>query len=440
MAAPALDMGEFFLDFFVALGVGALVGLEREHRRDQTQVIAGVRTFPLFSLAGYMLAIVAREVGENAAVLLAAGVLGMAAIAIAFLWVRHQLGVTGLTTPMAMLVVFFLGVLIGYDRAQAAIVIGVATTFLLLTKERLHGFAAALDDEEVMGALQFITVVFILFPIVQALHAPVLEQAWLGRGALVDPYFTLLVVIFVSSMSFASFLAMRTVGARRGVAVSGLLGGLVNSEATSASLAGYANESESLVRPAVIGALLATTTMFVRNLAIAAFADPSLAVARAMLPVLAPMAALGAALATWRYWRHRRREQDGGRVPRVKNPFALAPAVRFALLFLGISVAARVGTSLLGPAGVFATALGGVVSAGAVIATVCVLYVKGDASLQVAALTAILATVIGAANKLVVLRAANAQVFRKAGPFFVALTAVGVIGVIALAILGVPGT
>lgn len=417
--------GEFFLDFLVALGVGALIGIEREHRRDQTQVIAGVRTFPLFSMAGYLLVVVAGEMSDGAGALLAVGLGGIIAVAIAFLWVRHQLGVTGMTTPLAMIVTFLLGLLVGFGYTTEAIVVGVATTFLLLTKERLHAFAEVLTEEEMMGALQFITVAFILFPIVSRLESPVLGQDWIGRGELVDPFLTLLVVIFVSAISFASFLAMRFVGARRGVMLSGLLGGLVSSEATVVSLAEHARESPDLVRPAVTGAILATSSMFARNLAIAAFADPTLRVARTMLVVLLPMALVTAGYSLWR-WRVARLAPKGeARAPRVKNPFAVTPALRFAAYFVAITVLATFASRALGPVGVYATALGGFVSAGAVIASVVSLYAAGTVSFEVATITGALACVIAVANKLVILRWANHAVFEKARAPFAVVTLLG---------------
>lgn len=429
-----VDPSEFFLDFFVALGVGALIGIEREHRRDQVQVIAGVRTFPLFSVAGYLLVIVASELGEGKATLLAVGLAGTIAIAIAFLWVRHQLGVTGMTTPLAMIVTFILGLLVGFGYTGEAIVVGVATTFLLLTKDRLHAFAEVLTEDEMMGALQFITVAFILFPIVARLESPVLGQEWIGRGKLVDPYLTLLVVIFVSAISFASFLAMRFVGARRGVMLSGLLGGLVSSEATAVSLAEHARESRDLVRPAVTGAVLATTSMFVRNLAIAAFADPTLRVARLMLPVLAPMALASGGYALWR-WRVARKEpRQEARAPRVKNPFAVTPAVRFAAYFVAITLLATFASRALGPVGVYATALGGFVSAGAVIASVVSLYAAGTVSFEVATITSVLACVIAVANKVVILRFANAEVFEKSVRPFTVIALVGLAALVGLVI------
>lgn len=418
-----LDVG-FYVDLLVSIGAGGLVGLERENRRGDQRVLAGVRTFPLISVTGFLLAFFTRTLGEPG--LLAVGVLVMGALAAVFMVVRHRVGVTGFTTPMAMIVTFLVGVLAGSGLRIEAAVVAVATTLLLLTKQRLHRFAEVLDEEEIMSALQFVTVAFILLPLAASLEEPLPgTRGLVGPGELFDPYHVLLLVLFVSLLSFGGFLAMRLVGPHRGVEVSGLLGGLVSSEATAASLAHLAEGNRGLVTTAVVGTLLATTMMLARNLAIAGFAEPTLGVARFMLPTLVLMVIAGALL-TWR-----RRSRDHPEVEgavEVDTPFAVGPAVKFAALFAILWAAAQIAQQHLGNVGVYATALGGFVSAGAAVASVASLHANGAVSLPVAGITAILATIFGAMNKLVVLRATNTEVYERARVPFVLLTAVGLVG------------
>ncbi|MHB8605268.1 MAG: MgtC/SapB family protein [Thermoplasmatota archaeon] len=431
MAALPIEFGEFFVRFLTALGIGALIGLEREHRRDQTQVIAGVRTFPLFALAGFMLALVAQVVPDP--VLLSAAVLSMGAITIAFLLVRHQLGVTGLTTPMAMLVTFLIGIFIGYGFEREAILIGVATTFLLLTKQRLHRFAELLTDDELSSALQFIVIAFVLFPLAANAPAPVLDQSWLGRGALVDPYAILLIVVVVSAVSFVSFVAMRALGAERGILVSGVLGGFVNSEATSVSLAEHAIGDASLVTPAASGALLATAMMFVRALFIAAVSATALDFAFRLALPLVPLLLIALVLAAIVY-----RSHAGPQLAKpvtVKNPFALGPAVKFAGIFAAVSLIATLLARNLGDTGVYLTALGGLVGAGAVVASVATLYAGGHISLAVATETAVLATAAGVANKFFVLHAANRAVYARARVSLIVLVVLAIGAAVAVPFL-----
>lgn len=416
----------FFLDFAVAAGIGGLIGVEREHRPDNQSVIAGIRTFPLISSAGFLVAFLARE--TLSPLVLAAGVLGVFGLALMIIQIRQALGQTGVTTPAAMVVTFLLGALIAYGYTIEAVAVGLVATFLLVTKERLHRFARILDDAEILSALQFLTLLFVLLPITAGMPGEVLDQAWLGRGALVDPYVVLLVVIFVSAISFASLVAMRAVGPRRGLEVSGLLGGLVNSEATTAGLAERAKHEPALERAAVVAAALATTTMLARNLAIVAFADRSLALARGLWVYFLPIALAGAGVWLW----NRTRDRSAAPVPavRVRNPFAVLPALRFALVFAGVSVFATLARGWFGDAGVYAAALGGFVSAGAVLGGVAGAFAAGAIPFGAAAKTAVLATAASVVAKPLIMRVVNPAMLRRAAVPFGAMAAGALVAVI----------
>jgi uncharacterized membrane protein (DUF4010 family) len=425
----AVDV-DFLVNVLIALGVGGVVGIEREHRGEANRVIAGVRTFPLISVAG-LLTVYLGGLAQSPLVL-AAGLLAALAFSMALFAARHSLGVTGLTTPAAMFVTFLAGALIGYNLRIEGMVVGVATAALLVSKKRLHGIAHHLTDEEVMSAVQFITLAFILFPLTASLRQPLDPYGLVGPGGPLSPYGILLVVVFVSALSFVSFLAMRVVGARRGVEVSGLLGGLVNSEATATSLALQARDEPALERPAIVGTLLSTGTSFARNLAIAAFVDPTLGVARLMALPLALMAAVTLAIATLR---ERRLRDAPEPAVRLGNPFAIAPALKFAGVYAAVSLLAYAATRFLGPFGVYATVLGAFVSGGAVIASVGTLAATGALPLATAGKVCVLASVIGAFNKALILRAVNRGMYQRSAFAYAVVTVVGLAGLAAAALL-----
>lgn len=418
----SLAFPDFFLDFLIAAAVGGLVGVEREHRADDAMVIAGVRTFPLISISGFLVALLAQETGSPFVV--AAGVAGAFGLSFMFIQARHRLGFSGFTTPAVLVVTFLLGILIGYGYRFEGVVVGVAATFLLVTKQRLHRFAQYLDEQEILSALQFVTVVFILLPLTATLSPPVLEQDWIGRGALLDPFLILTIVVFVSTISFVSLLVMRQVGPRRGLEFSGLLGGLVNSEATTASLAQRSKEEPSLLSPVIVGALLATTMMLLRNLAIAAFADPGFDLVLGMLPFMLPAFLVGGLFA-WHLG-----SKHGEPIPgiRVKNPFAVGPALQFAGVYLAVSLLTTLAQTSLGDAGVYVAALGGFVSAGAVVASLASLHAAGGVGLGVAISTAVLANAASVAGKLFILRAVDRRAFERARVPFMAMSLAAILG------------
>jgi uncharacterized membrane protein (DUF4010 family) len=210
---------------------------------------------------------------------------------------------------------------------------------------------------------------------------------------------------------------MRQLGPRRGMEFSGLLGGLVNSEATTVSLAERVRADGSLLAPAVAAALLASCTMVVRNLAIAAFADPSLSLVDALLPYALPVAVVGLLLA----WRARRADERAGAAAtavRVKNPFAVMPALRFAAVFAAVSILIALAQDRFGAAGVYVAAIGGLVSAGPVVASLGALVVKGSIPLALAVRATTLAVAASLVNKLIILRATHRGTFERAfAPF-----------------------
>lgn len=411
----------FFVEFLVSAAVGGLIGVEREHRDDGLPVIAGVRTFPLISIAGFLVAVMAIETSSPFVV--AAGLAGSFGLAYMFMHMRMSVGQTGITTPVTIIITFLLGLAIGYGYVFEAVTIGVVTTALLVTKKRLHRFATILDESEILSALQFITLVFILLPLTATWSGDELPLSWVGRHKLVDPYVILMVSVFVAGMSFASLVAMRKIGPHRGLQFSGLMGGLVNSEATTAGLAQRARDDRTLVAAAVAGSLLASTSMLARNFAIAAFADTSLTLAFAVAPYLLVIVVVGGVLA------YRARVDDRGdtNAVRVKNPFAVVPALRFAAYFAGVSIVVTLLTQTLGEGGVYFAALGGFVSAGAVIASIGSLVAQGAVPLGLGVRTALLATAASVGGKLIILRYVDIETYRRAMPSYVVMTVVTVI-------------
>lgn len=379
---------EGLLDLALALGLGALIGLERERHRKERLMLAGVRTYPLVALCGLVTAILAAQSAEPA--LLSVGAFIMGGFALLMYYVRQKGGTVGLTSPIALFATYFVGVLVGSGRQWEAILAGIAIALLLFTKERLHRLAEVLTPQEMEGALYFLVLAFILYPITPAEPIDPWDLLNLQRA--------LLIVLLVSAISFASFLVVRRYGSEFGLPFSGFLGGLVNSEATTASLARLHAEKKTLHRAALMGVLLTTGTMFLRNLAIAGIADPSLAFLRAMAP-----AALIASLVylVWAFAQWRRGTQKGTAEIPLKSPFAFRPAITFASWFTLVTVGTilLVRTDALGEYGLYAAALGGLVSAGAVTASMGAIVATGEAPIEPAAATAVLACLLSAMNK-----------------------------------------
>jgi len=385
----------FVYGLLISIGLGGLIGLEREHRREGDTLV-GIRTFPLISMSGYLLSYIGRQM-EGLEIMAPIGLVIFGALALSLIYIRQAMGFPGFTTTLAFIITYLLGLMVAYDFILEAVIVAVAVTTILLFKERAHAFVHILDEGEIIGALQFITIAFILFPLTLDLR---FEEPWtiFGEGQPLDLNMALLIIVFVSGISFASFLVVRWQGPSRGLRFSGLLGGLINSEAATASLCGLAKKKREVMSVASCGIIMANATMFLRNLAVCVFADPSMKVASAAALPLLTISAFGIALG----WGKERVE--GVNPLEVGSPFAIRPALIFGIIFFLISGAALIAQDHLGEQAIYFVALGGFASSAAVVASVSSLSLAGSIPAEVGAEVVLLACAISSFNKIVITR------------------------------------
>jgi uncharacterized membrane protein (DUF4010 family) len=379
---------EFFQKLALSSLIGILIGIEREHRRPEgEELIAGVRSFTIACIAGMISSYVAQIV--NSAVLLIS--LGFfAAIAVMYVYIKNvTLKQTGITGPIALYCTFLLGILITYNLYLIAIVGGVIMTLLLAEKRPLHSFATNLTDDEILGAVRFLAVVFILYPITP-------DEMFMG---VINPRWILLIVIIVSTISFISFIIMKKMGTSFGIPLSGLLGGLVNSEATAGALAAIAKKKSVLVESCYVGIILSNAAMLIRNLVIAIIVDPSGRVFWLMAPAQLTITAFSVAAVI-----KSRNDIQASETIKLESPFALYSAIKFAFGFAALSIVSRFANMWAGVAGVYATALGGFISSAVVTASATALAVGGLIPFSTAALTAVLASIISTGNKMLLVK------------------------------------
>ena len=379
---------DFFKKLALAMLIGILIGIEREHRRpEKVELIAGVRSFSIACIAGMISSFLALKINPG---ILLISLAFFAIISALFIYVKNVvLKTPGITGPIALYCTFLLGVLISYELFLPAIAGAVIITLLLAEKQPLHSFATKLTDDEILSAVRFLAVVFIIFPL-----TPDAVYLW---G--INPRTILLIVILVAAMSFASFVIMKNMGAQKGISFSGMLGGLVNSEATTAALAAMSKKRHELIESSFMGIILCNSSMLVRNLIIALIVDPTGKVFFLMVIPQIFIVLYSAAVV--------RRSRNNWHVSesiQLQSPFALSPAIKFAFGFTGLSIVSKFANLWAGAAGVYATALGGFISSAVVTASATALAVNGDVSYGTGAITAILASLISTGNKMLLVK------------------------------------
>jgi uncharacterized membrane protein (DUF4010 family) len=368
------------LRFAAALGLGVLIGLERERTQKPEGGFAGVRTFGLISLAGAMAAYVDVALARPALGL--ALFVAVAALVVVSAVVSARQGDIGITTEVSALLAFVLGFLCVGGNVPLAAGLAVASGGILALKQWLHNLARRIETADVEATLKFAIVTLIILPLVpnQTYGPPPLD--------VINPYQIWWMVVLISGLNFASYILVKVVGAEHGIGLTGLLGGLVSSTAVSLGFAQRSRTQPEQAPALAVGILLAWSVMFFRVVLLVAVIAPALAWALA-----SRLGALGAVSLALAFFLHRRREGAArASVSAGANPFELGQAIRFGLLFGVVTFAAKAAQIYLGDAGLYlAGALAGLTDVDAIVLSMAQLALSEPASQGVAARTILIA-------------------------------------------------
>ncbi|TFG50034.1 MAG: DUF4010 domain-containing protein, partial [Gemmatimonadales bacterium] len=329
--------------------VGLAVGIEREwsgHASGPGARFAGARTFLVLGVIGGL----AGELGvaglvlPAAAILLAAGALAVASYVTAARRGGDE-AVDG-TTEAAAIVVLALGAIAGLGEARLAAATGAVVVLVLREKSTIHGFVRRLDEGELRGALQFAVMALVLLPIL-----PVGPYGPLGG---IRPRGLWVMVLIVSGLSYAGYIARRAIGPSRGTAVSGILGGVVSSTAVTLQASRESRRDEAPHEALAVGVVGACAVLLPRITIVTLALRPSLA-----LPVggyLLP-AFVVAALLVWRRWRTNAGEGSEARPEmELKSPLRVGSALLLAVGFQAVLMLLVLVREQFGDQGVLPTA------------------------------------------------------------------------------------
>ena len=268
-------LGVPWFNFAIAIGVGLMIGLERERSKGvgSARRPAGIRTFTLAALLG---AIAAHLGGVPLLAVATAGVVALAALSYA----QGHDDDPGLTTEIGLIATPLLGGLAMSDTGLAA-GLGAAVAVVFAAKAPLHGFVTrVLTGAEVTDALVFAVATLVIWP--------QLPDRYLDPFQALNPHSIWFLVILVMALGACGHVATRALGARFGLPIAGLASGFVSSTATIGAMAGRAAKDPSSMRAAVAGAAFSTVATFVQ------LALLLLTISRSTLVLMAPALGAGA--------------------------------------------------------------------------------------------------------------------------------------------------
>ena len=323
-----------------AMLCGALIGMQREFvgQRDTRPSFAGVRTLTLIALLGALATQLGERLGWWVPCIAFIGLVVLVSIS----HVLREADDPGLTTEVVSLLTFLVGMTMVEGAAQIAVAVTIVMTGLLSIKKPLHEFARRLSEADVNATLKFALVSLVILPL--------LPNQTFGPYGVLNPYSIWLMVVLISGISFLGYILIQLAGPTRGLALTGLLGGLVSSTAVTLSAAQRSRAGEGVTGPLAVSALVASAVLFPRTLIVVAVVNPKF-----LLTVGWAVAGMGLVSACASVLLARRVRHGGPSKPALEftNPFLLREAVRFGVLFAVVLVVVQLAQQFLGAAGLY---------------------------------------------------------------------------------------
>lgn len=339
-----------FMDIFsplltslgLSIGIGVLVGLEREsYRQSGANTIAGLRTFIFISVWGFLTGVIAQTLFMA---FLPVSFFCLVVTLVAVYYSRESQGEKhGLTTEMAAIVTFLLASLSLQLDHSIILALGVLVALALSTKNIFIRWLTVFPREAVLATVQF--------AVLSAVVLPFLPNQYMGPWHFFNPYVAWWMVVLVSGISFVGYVLNLIFSSRNSILVSAAIGGLVSSTAVTTSMSQLSKHASGSVSLFITGCIVASSIASLRVLTTASI------IYRPIFFVLVlPMfllAIIGSIFA-WRIYSKKVTSEDK---VSFNNPFQIGSAITFAILFVVISFLARTSTGFLGIQGLYLTSL-----------------------------------------------------------------------------------
>ncbi len=332
-----------------ALSIGLLVGLEREYGQrkinGQSKHIeaAGIRTFAMVALLGNLMTWLPEPLHLWMPIL----AITFVALMAVFSYQRTSDSDKGFTSEAALVVTCILGTLTGYGMGLPASMVAITMVALLHFKKWLHHFSHSLSKVDIRQALLFLVLTVIILP--------VLPNQTFGPYDSLNPYRIWLMVVLISGLGFAAYAAIKILGHRSGLMLTGLLGGLVSSTAVTLAMCRISQKSPELQSSSTLATLLACTTMFPRVLILTLLLSPKLA--WALAPAITVIVIYAATACTYLWYQSRQHKKNTPHLysPK-KNPLSLRMALAFGLFYALVILISHMALAHFGQQGLLTVA------------------------------------------------------------------------------------
>jgi uncharacterized membrane protein (DUF4010 family) len=341
-----IEYAELIRSFLFALLVGIFIGFEREYakKKFERHTLGGFRTFVLISIFGAISGYLSVYF-NNLLFFIVPFIIISLLILMSYYYMVRQTKDLHTTTGICAFLVFILSAIVFYGFGKFAVALSILIAVLLSSRHYLHNFIRKITKKELNDTLKFAIITLVILPF--------LPNKAYGPLQVLNPYHIWLMVVFVSAISFFGYVLIKVFGARKGISITGIVGGLVSSTAVTMTFSGKSKrESKSFSNAFALAIIIASTIMFVRVLFEILVVNKSLL--NTLIVPLGLMSITGF-LFSYYYYKTRKKEKKGS--IELKSPFTLGPALKFGLFFAFILLLSKAAQIYLGTKGVYLTSI-----------------------------------------------------------------------------------
>lgn len=271
----SISTTEAIIPLATSLLMGALIGLEREKNKQATKNTSavGIRTDILICLFGAIAAFFGINYNPWVFYLCLTAILGL--IIASYVYLASKFGRIGITSEISTIIVFLIGAIAMAGYVQISVIVGIITTMILSIRKFIHEAVSKINYAELFNTVKFAIIAFVILPIlpnqsyddlVFGFFLPKAQKAGeLSGVSILNPYNIWFIVVLVSGISFLGYVLVKYIGKHKGIAFSGLVGGLYSSTATSLTLANKSREMPKTRFPFIAGITLACGISFIRT-------------------------------------------------------------------------------------------------------------------------------------------------------------------------------
>lgn len=354
-----------FTKLFLAIILGATIGLERESSHQGSAALGGIRTYSLIALIGAMVGLLLSRNFSALTVVISGGFL----ILLVAYYVLGSISTKdfGITSELSAVMTFLIGLLLVLDIIPLQIVVAIFVVLMLILsmKSTTGQIAAGISRQELQSFISYAIIALVVLPFLpdvgyKLADIPVLPEILQGFNVdlskfssldLINPRKIWMVVVLITGIDVFGYILGKIIGNKKGFALTSFLAGFVSSTSATQSLA-HRSKKTDFAGHLVGAAVLANMASFLQIFLLVGPLNPGwLASIIPSILIMIFTAGLIAMIFLKKKEPEKKENEKVEKVEKVEKIFSLIPALKFAAILIVIKIVTKICLILFGQSG-----------------------------------------------------------------------------------------